>query len=385
MQAETLTRICPLCRRAAGDASPGTRLCNDCRAMLDPILPRVGVVQPDYAVALAGPATVRPADVHTSFVHDADFDDVSFAPAPRADQAFAPLNEGAAEAFITPDQYEDPDVFIAPDQYEDDVEPPAHVAEPAPAVAPMRIEPAVAEAAISPAPISETAITETAITETTINESTPADPMHLNDAASADPWDDPLPAWEYSHNEWPLLVKAEKPSRRSRSKWPLVALAVVAVVVAAAAYFFFMKPRHEAPPAQQALTVPIEPPAAAPTTPANPTPAPPAAETKEAPPAKEASPAPTNQGADSQWKHALQAMASPNEGEANAFAERLKSAAVPAYVVRADINGHVWYRVRVGRFATAEEATRYAAEARNRARAAGVALKDLQVTAYDKP
>src|SRR6185369_4686384 len=91
------------------------------------------------------------------------------------------------------------------------------------------------------------------------------------------------------------------------------------------------------------------------------------------------------QVADGQWKHALQAMASPNEAEANGFAERLKSAAIPAYVVRAEVSGHVWYRVRVGRFATAEEAQRYAAEARNRARAAGVALKDLQVTAYDKP
>jgi cell division septation protein DedD len=79
-------------------------------------------------------------------------------------------------------------------------------------------------------------------------------------------------------------------------------------------------------------------------------------------------------------------MASSNEGEANSFAERLKTVAIPAYVVRADLGSHgIWYRVRIGRFATPEEAQRFAAEARARARAVGVTLKDLQVTGYDKP
>ena len=48
-------------------------------------------------------------------------------------------------------------------------------------------------------------------------------------------------------------------------------------------------------------------------------------------------------------------------------------------------NRGLWYRVRIGGFATHEEAQRFATEARSRAAAAGVQIKELQVTAYDKP
>jgi cell division septation protein DedD len=79
-------------------------------------------------------------------------------------------------------------------------------------------------------------------------------------------------------------------------------------------------------------------------------------------------------------------MASPNEGEATNMVARLQSAGLPAYVVRADLgNRGLWYRVRLGGFATHEEAQRFATEARSRAAAAGVQIKELQVTAYDKP
>ncbi|HKP13059.1 MAG TPA: hypothetical protein VJZ91_13140, partial [Blastocatellia bacterium] len=211
--------------------------------MLDPILPRAGLVQPDYAVALAGSAALRPAGGHVPFTHDADFDDVSFAPAiapaVSADDDFARLDEGAAEAFIAPDQYEDPEVFIAPDQYEEDVEP-AIAAAPAPAFAPARIEEAdivetaAGESAASDHPRMSDALPS--LGSGAAHLATPAgkaDVVGLTveeeveeaapSATPADPWDDPLPAWEYSHNEWPLLVKDEKSSRTSRSKWPLVA------------------------------------------------------------------------------------------------------------------------------------------------------------------
>ena len=409
MQAETLIRICPLCRRAAvGETdSPETRLCGDCRAMLDPILPRAGFVQPDYAVALGGAATLSSVTTQPPLAHAADFDEMAFAPAAGTDEDFERLSEGeelaapfdaravadapaeatpttfaqsvaspVSAAFITPDPYEEPEVFIAPDQYEDDIEP-ATAAPIAPPAAPVYTEQSGAlpeittdegPSTVATAPLADLSVEEAA---------GPAAPP-------ADPWDDPLPAYEYSHSEWPLLVKDEKPSLASRLKWPLVA-AVVVIGIAAATYFLFFKPRGEAPATQQALTVPVEqqsPPPAPPA--ANPTPqasAPPAA-TEEI---KAAAPAPASSAAESQWKHALQAMASPVEAEANAVAERLKSAAIPAYVVRAEISGHIWYRVRVGRFATVEEAQRYSVEARNRARAAGIALKELQVTAYDKP
>lgn len=91
------------------------------------------------------------------------------------------------------------------------------------------------------------------------------------------------------------------------------------------------------------------------------------------------------QKADGPWKHTLQALASTNEFEARSFAARLTNAAIPAYVVSKDIGGTVWYRVRIGRFATVEEARRYAGEVRDRARAAGIALMPLQTTAYEHP
>jgi cell division septation protein DedD len=81
----------------------------------------------------------------------------------------------------------------------------------------------------------------------------------------------------------------------------------------------------------------------------------------------------------------LQAASFPNQAAANAFSERLARAGVPAYVVAADIpkRGR-WYRVRAGKFATAEEARRYAVEWRQRARAAGIGI-DLVTCNYDQP
>ena len=79
-------------------------------------------------------------------------------------------------------------------------------------------------------------------------------------------------------------------------------------------------------------------------------------------------------------------MASQNEAEAKQFAEKLVRAGVPAYVVSAELGQRgKWHRVRVGSFLTADEAMRFAIEARERAKAAGVALKDLNLCAYEKP
>jgi cell division protein FtsN len=58
---------------------------------------------------------------------------------------------------------------------------------------------------------------------------------------------------------------------------------------------------------------------------------------------------------------------------------------VPSYVVSADIarRGR-WFRVRVGRFNSAEDAQRFAGEAQQRAKAAGISLQ-LVVSQYDEP
>src|SRR5581483_4574340 len=128
------------------------------------------------------------------------------------------------------------------------------------------------------------------------------------------------------HREWPMLAKDERPSLISRLKWPLVALLVLAV--AAAAYFLFIKPRGSAPQAgvQEPLTVPVAPLPAAP-----PAQTPPATSSASASAQPETPPVPAGQAIDSQSKHTLQVMASPNEGEATGLVARLQSAGLPAY------------------------------------------------------
>jgi cell division septation protein DedD len=406
---------------------PPTRLCRDCRTMLAPILPRAGLVQADYVVTRPA-APARQAIAVAPSAPDADFDDVAFAPAAGTGEGFALVNNRfsddlsgdfrpqsvasapvaatqpvsipqatplAPEAFIAPDQYEDGEVFNDTGQYVgreisappnpppapiipldvlDDVASVAETTNGLPAAEPRADSlPPVFEDQAAPVEAHPGAADSLAgIAEPQVAAET---------FAPADPWDDPLPAYEYSRNEWPMLAKEQPPSLISRLKWPLVAFVVIAA--AAAVYFLFIKPHGQTPGAstQEPLTVPVAPlPTAPPASPATATSPAPDSEKKETPPAS------VTQAIDSQSKHTLQAMASPNEAEANGMVERLKSAGLPAYVVRADLGSRgTWYRVRIGGFATHEEAQRFAAEARSRAAAAGVALKDLQVTAYDKP
>ncbi|HJQ23256.1 MAG TPA: SPOR domain-containing protein [Blastocatellia bacterium] len=386
MQVETLTRICPLCRRPAdSEALPPTRLCRDCRTMLAPISPRAGVVQADYVVTRPAAPTLQATAVAPA-VAEADFDDVVLAPA-AVSQPFAAHDETprAPEVFIAPDQYEDGDAFIAADRIVDhEISAPPHAAEESAAAAEttgaLSADEPLAEF-LPPVLESHAAHTEAPADDLDLGPEFAETQPAAEAVASADPWDDPLPADEYSHREWPMLAKDERPSLISRLKWPLVALLVIGV--AAAAYFVFSKRHGESPAAstQQPLTVPVAPlPAAPPTGPATATSPAPASEKKETPPAS------ATQAIDSQSKHTLQVMASPNEAEANSMAERLKSAGLPAYVVRADLGSRgTYYRVRIGGFATHEEAQRFAAEARSRAAAAGIQLKELPVTAYDKP
>src|SRR6185503_10350915 len=61
MQIETTDRICPLCKRedAENKSHDSTRLCHDCRLMIETILPKTAssvpvlVAEPQYAVAAA--------------------------------------------------------------------------------------------------------------------------------------------------------------------------------------------------------------------------------------------------------------------------------------------------------------------------------------------
>ena len=93
----------------------------------------------------------------------------------------------------------------------------------------------------------------------------------------------------------------------------------------------------------------------------------------------------TNGASNAQGHFALQAASFPTEAGANELAQKLRSAGVPSYVVSVDLarRGR-WFRVRVGRFNSAEDAQRFAGDAQQRAKAAGISLP-LVVSQYDQP
>lgn len=218
----------------------------------------------------------------------------------------------------------------------------------------------------------------------------------IRDEVSADPWENPLPAWEHSQNEWPVLVGPRRGGPWARFKAPIVVLVILAF--AAGLYYLIYRqtsrelptdspapirasrvagPRPSATPAAEAAA-----PDKAPLPQAD---APAKAEPKVTQPAANDVATATREEISALGHFALQAASFPSRGAADEFAEKLKAAGVPPYIVSVDIPRRgTWFRVRVGRFNTAEDAQRFAAEAQLRARAAGMSL-ELIVSRYDQP
>lgn len=220
----------------------------------------------------------------------------------------------------------------------------------------------------------------------------------VHEEAVTDPWAAPLPAWDYSHSEWPVLVGPGKQKSFRKLKNSIAAI----VVVAAAAAFYFLIYRPSTPDSRAAtdsgttarVSVVAEPNVSASgstdsdahkgavLSPAADTNASAASQPAQ-PVAREA--VTSNETSNAQGRFSLQAAAFPTQGDADEFAEKLKRAGVPSYVVPTELGRRGrWFRVRVGRFNAAEEAQRFAGEAQQRARAAGLALQ-LIVCQYDQP
>ncbi|HXG66730.1 MAG TPA: SPOR domain-containing protein, partial [Blastocatellia bacterium] len=202
----------------------------------------------------------------------------------------------------------------------------------------------------------------------------------------ADPWEEPLPAWEYSTHEWPIVVDNRNSSVR-RKPWLLLAASVILVAGIAGYYFLFSSPapsrqaQQDAPASQQAAAIvnpqPVN--ATQSNTPANAAQPQPAAPQQTAAPVEQAS-----AGEAKQPTHTLQVESTPDRAAADERAEKLKRAGIPAYVVAADLGKRgTWYRVRVGRFSGEEEARRFIEQSRARARAAGMEIQ-LVVQPYEK-
>lgn len=195
---------------------------------------------------------------------------------------------------------------------------------------------------------------------------------------SADPWASPLPSYEYSEREWKGQLEPE-PRRRMPG---LLVLLVAVVLLGGAGYAAFkmgyadfglvglgekeetvaaqtqpgVEDHGEATNASQAAA--------------------PAQEEPESGQAADGKTADTSETPQTvEGTIALQAASFPNGAGAREYADKLIKAGVPADIVEADLGRRGrWYRVKVGRFKTSEEALRFAARMRERARAAGIDL-----------
>ena len=79
------------------------------------------------------------------------------------------------------------------------------------------------------------------------------DMQPLTEAAPADPWEDPLPVWDYSRSEWPVLMGP--PRERSFAKFK-VPFAVALVLAFAAGFYYLIYPQisRDRPPAANSFS-----------------------------------------------------------------------------------------------------------------------------------
>jgi cell division septation protein DedD len=199
------------------------------------------------------------------------------------------------------------------------------------------------------------------------------------------------PVWDNTMDNYPVLMVQEE--RRLRFK-PLMALAAISLIaLVAAGYWFVYKPFFggTTPNATQRAganveddTRPAKPDQSAEN--ASPAPQPESPVAASTPPAtqpppedKPATPSESNphiEGQNGQGRFSLQAASFPSEQAASEFSEKLIRSGVPAYIASADIAGKGrWFRVRVGRFANAADAEKFAAQAKQRAKATGLNLQ----------
>ncbi|HKG22619.1 MAG TPA: SPOR domain-containing protein [Blastocatellia bacterium] len=372
-----------------------SRLCEECRSMVDTILPvaraRVAVISSGHA-GLGAAISVIDDYPSTALAHppDAeDIDDIDVDPYDGAGGSPGELEWGDPDAALQlqplPDEeprtgglpnIDSENEAPATQSISNEEEEPPAFPSPEPLQAPGLERPA-SRAARSAAEASTTYY--------------PEETKEEDYKEAVDPWDDPLPAWDYSANEYPVLLS---PNKSSNWKKILVPVAVLLFLAAAGAgYYLIFEPSLDpqevaiagAPDraeAQQAEAQQTDPQASAPEQPGQ-APAPedaPAAPREAAAPAQAAAEVESNTGAFS-----LQAAAFPDEAAALQFSVYLVRASIPSRVVAADLGRRGrWFRVRAGRFASAEEAERYAVQAR--ARAAGLGMNvQLIVCEYEKP
>jgi hypothetical protein len=225
--------------------------------------------------------------------------------------------------------------------------------------------------------------------------------------------------------QWPIVVESNQPTGSGASKKIFVVLGLVFGVALVAGLAFALNragllhlPSRQSPPVQTAVGVkapPIRPatsssraatvptpgadrpasgqPATSPapgnsTSPASPAPS--LAQAQNSPPAANPHPAaaasPPPQPVDSgSGTLTFQTASFPNQAGAEGYCQKLKDLGIPAYVVSAEIpHRGRWFRVRAGRFVTAQQAEEASAVWRARVAKAGFSLQ-LVSCEYEKP
>ncbi len=415
MQLTATEATCPLCKhptRASEGQPDPTRLCDDCRRIVHTIRsnssarvavmdeePERSIHQPPMSIPVQtevrltdevvahnttrGAILVCEPDLsyldplagldRDPFDIDELFEDVFLGSSPP-DEFPCPSSEPAREGVLQDFPAMPEPVREAAPQPESTPSAPVELAAGPPAMA------AVIDATpVSPAELNKRdAGCDSQIACTT--DGPPVQPL-LRHEVVTDPLEPPVQNWTYSQADYPLLVPGAGLGKAARFGLSVAVVLIVCCFVAG--YFLLYRPAIQAAQTKQ---VDAEQPSA-------PLTEPPAVAQPVATVA--ASSASGSEATESQGlktpkdnldgRYSLQAAAFPNEADANEFTERLKRAGVPSYVLSAEISGRGrWFRVRVGRFESAQEADRFAFEARRRARAAGLNLQ-LIVTSDDKP
>lgn len=366
--ARTEHMSCPLCKRLESSAlnSLETKLCEQCQAMINHAIPEAG----------------SSAVVKTSAVQQSGVAELEQARAPM-DQTLFELHEDASTFASWFDEETAAPVFVEPKDAEAATfknEDPYYITE---AQAGESRTPTSGELRCSKHDLDSLAAC--------VNLRDDQGDFEPAGAAAADPWDNPLPAWECSRSEWPVLLGPKRQISATRHRSLFVAIALV--VLAGASYLIY-RPISAKQRAVVTTELSAQAPAAAviehPASAKEPGDTQNEAEGSGAQDSKPAQTstsevAPANEIKNVNGRFSLQAAAFPNWESANELAEKLKRAGVPSYLVAADIarRGR-WYRVRVGGFNSAADAERFAPEAQMRARASGLSLR-LIVCQYEHP
>jgi len=413
MQFEMANLSCPLCKRQvpanSPEHTPGTRLCVQCQTMVLTALRRPG------SIAFRAPAVVPRMGGSDPDQRESTGLNLIMATSPallEASPGYAPVFEDQQQSSIPFDMsvsgfdfYKDEDpVHRLPKEdserhafsdngttphYEESTEPfqPYNVVSGDDSADPGESD--LTDQAFEPAILEEKPVQAAPSVVDARSESSAL----ISEERVTDPWESPLPAWDYSHNEWPVLVE---PTRRRSFKALRYGIAAVVVLVCAAGVYLMMyrtatsHPRSTTDSGASARVAAVVPdPAGTPGVDAvartlvNQSEARPGGSTQ--PPETPGREAVATDDNSARGRFSLQAAAFPTAGGADEMAEKLKQAGLPSYVVPADIaHRGRWFRVRVGRFNSAEDAQRFAGEAQQRARAHGFAVQ-LMVCQYDQP